>query len=45
MQFALKSALVRFPKESVTFIADHPFVVAIVSQANNVLFLGRLTEP
>ncbi|KAF0774197.1 serpin B4-like isoform X8 [Aphis craccivora] len=33
------------PPKKVEFYADHPFVVAIVSRTDDVLFIGRLSNP
>lgn len=45
MHFALLSNVTPRPKPDVTFVADHPFVVAILSRTDDVLFLGRLSKP
>lgn len=39
------SAWVPEPKPSVTFTADHPYVVAITSRTGDVMFFGRLSKP
>lgn len=33
------------PLKKVEFYADRPFVVAVASRANDVLFMGRLSNP
>lgn len=45
IQFALMSAWVPEPKPIVTFTADHPFIIGIISRTRDLLFLGRLSKP
>lgn len=45
LTFTYLSAKIPVKTPKVIFSADHPFVLAIVSQADDVLFLGRLTKP
>jgi len=41
----MSAALWRPPKPEVTFVANCPFIVAILSNTEDVLFLGRLSKP
>lgn len=39
--------LLRLPVQlpNIYFVADHPFVVSIVSRTKTILFMGRLSKP
>lgn len=41
----IKCSAFQQQRQEVLFYADHPFIVAILSLARDVLFLGRLYNP